>query len=546
MGLRRMAAAAALVVVAVAAGVVSPVRSRPAEAAPSSAGLASAAQRTAAAAVLPNAGFYGSTGAVRLTRPIVGMAASPSGRGYWLVASDGGVFAFGDARFFGSTGAVRLTRPIVGMAASPSGRGYWLVASDGGVFAFGDARFFGSTGAVRLTRPIVGMAASPSGRGYWLVASDGGVFAFGDARFFGSTGAVRLTRPIVGMAASPSGRGYWLVASDGGVFAFGDARFFGSTGAVRLTRPIVGMAASPSGRGYWLVASDGGVFAFGDARFFGSTGAVRLSRPIVGMAASRRAVGYWLLAADGGLFAFSPATPVLSPPGSPTPSPGQPGYFATLPVGATLPSDATCASRVRPEPEVRPANTSANHTRGAGPNTDYPVVDGNYVGTTDEIIQWAACKWGIDENVARAQTAVESWWFQRNLGDFSTDPSTSAPGHQTLGADGQPGECPQSVGLLQVRYPYHQSAFQNNNAGGSSAYNEDFTYAVWRDCYNGNMTWLNGEPHGKRYAAGDLWGCIGVWYSGRWYTSDAITYIDKVQGYLNQRIWETADFLGAK
>ena len=75
------------------------------------------------------------------------------------------------------------------------------MASEGGIFAFGDAVFRGSTGAIALNRPIVGMAATPSGNGYWLVASDGGIFAFGDAVFRGSTGAIALNRPIVGMAA---------------------------------------------------------------------------------------------------------------------------------------------------------------------------------------------------------------------------------------------------------------------------------------------------------------------------------------------------------
>ena len=233
------------------------------------------------------AGFHGSTGAIRLNSPVVGMAGTPSGKGYWLVAADGGVFAFGDARFVGSTGALKLNRPIVGMAATLSGRGYWLVASDGGVFAFGDAAFLGSTGALTLNQPVVGMAANPKGRGYWLVAADGGIFAFGDAVFRGSTGAIRLNRPVVGMTATPSGKGYALVASDGGIFAFGDAVFRGSTGALRLNQPVVGMAPTPSIgvlNGYWLVASDGGVFAFGDAHFLGSTGAIRLNRPMVGMA----------------------------------------------------------------------------------------------------------------------------------------------------------------------------------------------------------------------------------------------------------------------
>jgi hypothetical protein len=204
-----------------------------------------------------------------LRAPIVGLDATATGSGYWLVASDGGVFSFGDARFHGSTGGQVLNRPIVDIARTRSGNGYWLVASDGGVFCFGDARFLGSTGGQRLNRPIVGMAATVTGRGYWLVASDGGVFRFGDARFHGSTGGERLNRPIVGMAATATGGGYWLVASDGGVFCFGDARFEGSTAGVALNRPIVGMAATPSGKGYWLAAADGGISAFGDARYLG-------------------------------------------------------------------------------------------------------------------------------------------------------------------------------------------------------------------------------------------------------------------------------------
>jgi hypothetical protein len=190
--------------------------------------------------------------------------------GYRLVASDGGIFAFGDAGFFGSTGALALAKPIVGMAATPSGLGYWLVASDGGIFAFGDAGFFGSTGAIRLAKPIVGMAPSATGNGYRLVASDGGIFSFGDAGFFGSTGDVPLAKPIVGMAATPSGLGYWLVASDGGIFAFGDAAFFGSPAGGLTGRAVTGLLATPTGRGYRIATGDGAVYAFGDATDLGS------------------------------------------------------------------------------------------------------------------------------------------------------------------------------------------------------------------------------------------------------------------------------------
>ncbi len=233
-----------------------------------------------------HAGYFGSTGAMPLNEPVVGMAATPDDGGYWLVASDGGIFSFGDAGYYGSTGAMVLNRPIVGMASTPDGNGYWLVASDGGIFSFGDAGFHGSTGAITLNRPVVGMAATTDGNGYWLVASDGGIFSFGDAGFHGSTGAIALNRPVVGMAATAGALGYWLVASDGGIFSFGDAGFHGSTGAIALNRPVVGMATSLTGNGYWLVASDGGIFSFGDAGFSGSTGAIALNRPIVAMAST--------------------------------------------------------------------------------------------------------------------------------------------------------------------------------------------------------------------------------------------------------------------
>ncbi len=184
------------------------------------------------------------------------------------VAATDVVAVFG-SRSFGSPAELALRFPLVGLAPTPTGNGYWLVAADGGIFAYGDAVFFGSTGNLTLNQPIVGMAAHPAGKGYWFVAADGGIFAFGDARFFGSTGSQVINQPIVGMAASPTGNGYWLVARDGGIFAFGDARFFGSTGGSPLLAPVVGVAATPSGSGYWLAARDGGIFAFGDAAFLG-------------------------------------------------------------------------------------------------------------------------------------------------------------------------------------------------------------------------------------------------------------------------------------
>ncbi|HEY1831257.1 MAG TPA: L,D-transpeptidase family protein [Acidimicrobiales bacterium] len=238
----------------------------------------------------------------------IALVPTPGGGGYWVAASNGAVYAFGNAHLYGSMEGQPLNQPIVGMAATPDGAGYWLVASDGGIFSFGEAHFWGSTGALHLNAPIVGMAPTADGMGYWLVASDGGIFSFGDAHFWGSTGALHLNQPVVSMAASPGGGGYWLVAADGGVFTFGDARFSGSTGALHLNAPIVGVAATPDGDGYWLVASDGGIFSFGDAHFWGSTGSLHLNAPIVGMAASADGKGYWLVAADGGVFTFGDAS----------------------------------------------------------------------------------------------------------------------------------------------------------------------------------------------------------------------------------------------
>jgi N-acetylmuramoyl-L-alanine amidase len=232
---------------------------------------------------------------------MVASATDSATGGYWLVASDGGVFSF-NAPFYGSAGALPLARPVVGAAAMPDGGGYWLVASDGGIFTYGDAGFFGSEGGQYLNRPVVGMAATPDGRGYWLVASDGGIFTFGDAGFFGSQGGQHLNRPVVGMAATPDGRGYWLVASDGGIFTYGDAGFFGSTGSIRLNRPVVGMAAAtPSGGGYWLVASDGGIFTFGVAGFSGAATGL-LHRSAVGVATDGS--GYRVLSSDGSVYPF--------------------------------------------------------------------------------------------------------------------------------------------------------------------------------------------------------------------------------------------------
>ena len=257
--------------------------------------------------------YYGSP-AGHLSAPVVSMAATPSGNGYWLAASDGSVYSYGDAHFYGSMGGHPLTQPVVGMAATISGHGYWLVARDGGIFSFGDARFYGSMGGLHLNQPIVGMSQTHSGHGYWMVASDGGIFSFGDARFYGSTGALHLVRPVVGMATTASGHGYWMVASDGGIFSFGDALFYGSTGGLAIPAPIAGMA--PAGHGYWLVGADGTVYSFGQAQH---NAVVPPHQPVAGVSAMSAPAGggFWFVTLNGLVYSATPSGQFVSDPNAP-------------------------------------------------------------------------------------------------------------------------------------------------------------------------------------------------------------------------------------
>ena len=207
---------------------------------------------------------YGSPGSP-LNRPLVGVVATRDQQGYWLVASDGGVFTFGDAAFFGSTGDIHLNRPIVGMAATPDGSGYWLVASDGGVFTFGDAALLRLDRRPRTsTSPSSAWPPRPTAGGYWLVASDGGVFTFGDAAFYGSTGGLAPQPADRGHGRRPpraTATGWWprTAASSRSATPPSTAR--------RPATPVIPSSAwsHPFGNGYWVVQQNGTATAFGDA-----------------------------------------------------------------------------------------------------------------------------------------------------------------------------------------------------------------------------------------------------------------------------------------
>jgi hypothetical protein len=100
-------------------------------------------------------------------------------------------------------GGKSLDEPVAGMAPTPSGTGYWLVAADGGLFSFGNAGYLGSVPGQGIAGqpPIVGLSPTPDGGGYWIAGAGGSVYAYGNAAYFGSIGSTRLVAPIVAVAA---------------------------------------------------------------------------------------------------------------------------------------------------------------------------------------------------------------------------------------------------------------------------------------------------------------------------------------------------------
>ena len=122
------------------------------------------------------------------------------------------------------------------------------MASDGGVFAFGDAGFYGSMGGKPLDQPVVGITADPANGGYWEVTADGQVFGFGGAPLFGSPAGQVAGNSVVGLASAPDGQGYWVVTSGGGVYSYGSAPFHGSTGSQPLNAPVGGIVGRPVDR----------------------------------------------------------------------------------------------------------------------------------------------------------------------------------------------------------------------------------------------------------------------------------------------------------
>ncbi len=238
-------------------------------------------------------------------------------------------------------------------------------------------------------------------------------------------------------------------------------------------------------------------------------------------------------------------------------------HFPTLAPHAALPSGAKCAVAASNGSswEPRPGNSTANHTvptfvdlvglhlapiKGSfAPISDFVRVDGRFTGTTDQILRWGACKWGVDEDVVRAEAVAESHWSQDDVGDVSHDTSLCPPGSGFPGAwDG--ASCQQSYGIMQIKF---------SNFGGwplskdSTAFNVDFRLAYQRACMNGDIAYLADQtPVGDypRYPRGTtdqmLWGCMGDWFSGSWYDAGAVHYIAEVKEALEDRTWTKPGF----
>lgn len=262
--------------------------------------------------------------------------------------------------------------------------------------------------------------------------------------------------------------------------------------------------------------------------------------------------------------ASATGTATASPGASPTVSTKTPTTRAiaplnttgTLPPGSPLPSEATCAARVHrssfePRPDNRTANSSvptAAQIAALGPWGSSIGLDakadglrkqitGNFTGTTDEILQWVACKWGFDSNIVRAEAVVESYWHQSQLGDYTTNQQYCPPG--TWNGSG----CYQSYGILQIKWYYFQDAWPMARA--NTAFSAEYVYAMLRACYEGWTTYLNDAtplPGYSKYHAGDIWGCLGRWYSGSWYTQGAVDYIAKVKNAMAQKTWLSPNF----
>jgi hypothetical protein len=267
---------------------------------------------------------------------------------------------------------------------------------------------------------------------------------------------------------------------------------------------------------------------------------------------------------------LAPSTPplVTEPPPPPPVTGGNPPPALTSWVPATngfyTPlSDAAAAADVTAEPENRPANTAANdytptaaqlqafHTAtdpqgqtGAQLNPYDQFVTGHYAGTTDEIIQWAAWKWGIPADWLRAEYVKESRWTQSALGDLATvtpavydeyPPQARVPGtdevYTSMGITGEKWIPDSDIGIGTEPLRWESTAF-----------NIDYQAATLRFYYD-NPDGLRSAWGDSTYSAGNAWASLGGWFEPYpWLNAGQLSYIADVQADLADRAWAQPGF----
>lgn len=252
------------------------------------------------------------------------------------------------------------------------------------------------------------------------------------------------------------------------------------------------------------------------------------------------AVGLSIALTGIGAFAFSLSrssnVSAASPPAS---------YFSLLPSGSVLPTETSCAAQVHRSPwEPRIGNTTANRTIppvsyhvgrddadwNATWHTKYwPRVTGNFIGTTDEIFQWGACKWGLSDDFIRAEAVQESNWRQDAEGDINGSGSNCITGDTR-------SPCPTSFGIMQVKWYYHPPIKPSTHPESSwpyiktsTAFNVDMLGAHMRGCLDGLSTYFGNSSN-------DLWGCSQSWFSGG-YTQGGGSYSAQVRNIMTNRPW---------
>ena len=153
-------------------------------------------------------------------------------------------------------------------------------------------------------------------------------------------------------------------------------------------------------------------------------------------------------------------------------------------------------------------------------------IDGHFTGTTAQILDWGACKWGLPGDLLKAVAAQESDWRQSTVSDESTNPQDCVGGATP--------PCPTSFGILQLKHTTLPGSYPLSVH--STAFNVDYYGARIRSCYEGWVTYLHNESDGD-YHPGDIWGCVGWHWSGHWKDPGAEHYINRVRHYLDTQPW---------